>query len=90
MARSGLAVDVVTLVAAMPSDSRLPRTTRPTGPPSPEHKDSAIINYLNLPLHIPEPLSMTRAAISSSSAMIAFDFIGGSGRVWISQLLRAK
>lgn len=26
---------------------------------------------INLPLHIPEPLSMTRAAISSSSAMVA-------------------
>lgn len=27
---------------------------------------------LNLPLHIPEPLSMTRAAISSSSAMVSY------------------
>ena len=32
---------------------------------------------INLPLHIPEPLSMTRAAISSSSAMVAVgSFVG--------------
>lgn len=34
-------------------------------------------NNVNLPLHIPEPLSMTRAAISSSSAMVAVgSFVG--------------
>jgi hypothetical protein len=32
---------------------------------------------LSIPLHIPEPLSMTRAAISSSSAMVSVYVEGG-------------
>ena len=55
----------------------------PTVPVSPDKKYEAFTlassvsstprrRHINLPLHIPEPLSMTRAAISSSSAMVAW------------------